>query len=294
MSGPSDEELMLRDYLLGGLDEAARERVEERLLGDDGFAARLYAAEDALIDDYVFEALPAGQRESFDRNFVIDGERRRKLLFARALEIYVDERRETPPPARADSQPTAPPWKKPLTFILGHKAWAGVAALALLLLLFLAPAALRRLRTPDEAALLRERRARAERRVAEFNKRPADQSVKDLPTSELALQPTLLREDGRMPRVVLDADVKLLTLKLAPPEERRESYSALVLTVEGEELFAVGGLTPEVDAGAAAIRLNIPADMLRAEDYQVRLRAPAADGSAAEVGRYYFRVITRR
>ncbi|HEV2765593.1 MAG TPA: hypothetical protein VGV38_21600 [Pyrinomonadaceae bacterium] len=290
MSRQIDEEGLLRNYLMGDLDEATREQVEERLLGDDGFAERLSAAQDALLDDYVFGTLAPGERESFDRNFVFDEERHRKLTFARALKIYVDEH-GPPSPERRDSRPTPPAWKKPLTFIQAHKTGAAVTAAALLLLL-LAPPLLRRLRTPDPADLLRERRAAVERRVAEFNKRPADPNVKALPSAELALLRTLRREDGTMPRVVLTDDIKLLTLKLPLPEERHENYSALVLTVEGDELFAVPNLTPRLDAGGATVPLSIPADVLKTGDYQVLLRA--AVGGSPEVGRYNFRVITQK
>lgn len=294
MSRQTEEEALLRNYLLGNLGEAAREQVEERLFGDDGFADRLSAAQDSLIDDYVFEALPADERESFDQNFIIDDERRRKMLFARALKIYVDERDGPRPPALKAPRPDSPTWKKPLTFIRAHKTGAAVSAVAVLLLILLAPAALRRLQTPDPADLRREQRARVERRVSEVNRSPADPSVKDLPASELALLPTLLREDGAMPRAVLSDDIKLLTLKLPLTQGRHENYSALVQTVEGEELFAVGGLTPQVDAGVATVQLNIPTEFLSAGDYQVQLRAVAADGRTTEAGRFNFRVATQK
>ncbi|MDQ3802315.1 MAG: hypothetical protein M3416_00440 [Acidobacteriota bacterium] len=293
MSGPSDEEVLLRKYLLSDLDEASREQIEERLLRDDGFAERLSAAQDALIDQYVFDALSEGERESFDRNFIINGERRQKMLFAQALEIYVDEHYGPQPPPRDDSRPPPPSWRKPLPFLRAHKAWAAGSAVVLLLL-FLTPAALRWLRPPDQAALLREQRARIERQVAEFNKRPASQSIQALPAFELVLQPTLLREDGGLKRVTLADDIKLLTLRLALPQARHESYRALVLTVEGEELFAADGLKSEVDAGVATVVLNIPTEFLTTGDYQIQLRGYAADGRSAEAGRYNFRVISKK
>jgi hypothetical protein len=290
MSRRSEEEVLLRNYLLGGLDEATQEQVEERLLCDDDFAERLSAAQNALIDDYVFDALSDSERESYNKNFIVDDERRQKILFAQAMEIYVDEHDGPRPHPRADTRPQSTSWRNPLPFVQAHKAWVAASAVILLLLL-LTPVMLMRLRPPDQAALLRERRASIERRIAEVNKRPASQSTQALPASELALQPTLLREDGGLKRVTLAGDIKLLTLKLALPQARHETYRALVLTVEGEELFAADGLTPEVDAGVAAVRLNLPAEFLATGDYQIQLRGVAAAGGVAEVGRYSFRVI---
>lgn len=293
MSRRSDEEVLLRKYLLGDLDEATREQIEEHLLCDDGFAERLSAAQDALIDDYVFDALSESERESFNRNFIINDERRQQILFARTMEIYVDEHDGAQPTPRADTRPPSPSWRNPLPFIRVHKALVGTSAVVLLLLL-LTPAMLRRLGQLDQTALRREGRASIERRIAEVNKRPADQNTQALPASELALQSTLLREDGGLKRVTLADDTKLLTLKLAIPQAQHETYRALVLTVEGDELFAADGLTPEVEAGVPTVRLNLPAEFLATDDYQIQLRRVAPDGVLTEVGRYSFRVINQK
>jgi hypothetical protein len=279
MSRLSEEEVLLRNYLLGDLDEASREQVEQRLLSDDDFAERLSEAEGALIDDYVFDALPEGERKSFDENFVIDEKRRKRILFTRALEIYVGGRQQPEPPAGDDLSPPPPFWKNPLPFIKSHQTATGVCAL-ILVLLILSPALLPRLK-----------RTLADRRLAEVNRRPASGSVTNLLAFELDLQDSLLREDGVTRRAVLADNIKLLTLKLAPPEKRYESYDALVLTAEEKELYAVDGLTPQVNAGVETIPLNIPADFLPTGDYQIQLLGKAADGSLVEAGRYKFRVI---
>jgi hypothetical protein len=293
MRQQSDEEVLLRNYLLGDLDEARREQVEERLLCDDGFAEKLSAAQDALIDDYTFNALSENERESFDKNFILDEERRRKMVFAQTFEVYVDERYESRPPTRDESRLSPASWSNPWPFLRAHKAWASAAAIVLLLL-FLTPAMLRRLRSPDEAALVRERRERIERQVAELNQRRADGSVPSLPALELALQPTLLREDGGLKRAVLSNDIKLLTLKLMLPQVRHENYRALVLTVEGDELFAADALTAEPEAGVATVLLNIPTEFLTTGDYQIQLRGKEADGRLAEAVRYNFRIIDKK
>lgn len=290
MSQRSDEEVLLRNYLLGGLNEATREQLEERLLCDDGFAERLSAAQDDLIDDYVFAALSDSERESFDKNFIINDERRRKMRFARAMEIYVGERDETQSPARIDTHPPSAPWAVPLSFLRAHKAWVTVSACVLLLLLF-TPALLRRLRPTDQATLVRERRASIERQIAELNHPAAGQSIQSLPALELTLPQSILRADGGLQRITLTDDIKLLTLKLALPQVRYENYSALVSTVEGDELFGVNNLKSDVDTGGAAVRLNLLTEFLATGDYQIQLRAVAAGGSVAEAGRYSFRVI---
>lgn len=293
MSQQSDEELLMRNYLLGGLDEERQEQVEERLLSDDSFAEKLSEAQDNLIDDYVFDALSESERESFDKNFILTDERRKKMLFAQTIEIYVDEHYGQQPSPSDDSHLPSPGWRNPLQLLRSNKAWLAIPAIVLLLF-FLTPKIVRWLKSDDQVALVRARRASIERQIAELNQRPTDQSVQALPTYELALQPTLLREDGGIKQVTLTDDIKLLTLKLALSQGQHEKYRALVLTVEGDELFAVEGLTPETDVGVAVVLLKIPSEFLTTGDYQIQLRGVAAGGQPDNAVRYNFRVINQK
>lgn len=294
MSRHRDEEVLMRNYLLGDLDEGTLEQIEERLLCDDNFAERLAAAQDHLIDDYVFDALSESERESFEKNFLFTDERRRKMIFAQALGTYVDERYGQQPLPLDDSHLPSPSWSKPLLFLRAHKAWSAFSLAILLLLVFLTPKIVRWFEPTDRGDFFRAQRANIERRVAEVNRRPTDPRIQALPAYELALQPALLRDEGGIKRVILTEDIKLLTLMLALPHVQHESYRALVLTVEGEELFAVDGLMPESGAGATAIPLKIPSEFLPTGDYQIQLRGAAADGRAEDATRYNFRIINRK
>lgn len=281
MSRQSDEEVLMRKYLLGDLDEGRQEQVEERLLRDDGFADRLDAAQDNLIDDYVFNQLTEDDRERFEKNFTLDEERREKLLFARTLESYVGVDDVRP---RDDVRPPSGWWKNLLLLLSEHKAWSAAAATTVVLLIFLAPRIASWLK-PGDRATLSQYRASIERQLADLNKRPFDQTQ---PTLELTLQPILLRESGATKEAVLDGRIRNLSLKLILPQARYGRYRALVRTAEGDELFAVGGLEPE--AGASELLLRIPAEFLPAGDYQLELGGVAADGHEEGPTRYYFRV----
>ena len=285
MNRLSDEELRLRNYLLGGLDERDREQVEEQQLCDDGFAERLSVAQDNLIDDYVFDALSKSERESFEKNFHLSAERRKKLLFAQTMEIYVEDQ---------NAHQFSPSWRNPLLFLRTHKAGSAISLAIVLLLLFITPKVMRQLRPIGEAVLPLAQRANIEQQIAALNKRPADPRIQALPAYELSLQPTLLREDKGITRVVLTEEIKLLILKLALPQVQHETYRALVLTVEGKELFAIDGLTSEIDAGAATVLLKIPSKFLSTGDYQIQLRGGTAGGNAENAVRYNFRVINKK
>ncbi|MCA1565909.1 MAG: hypothetical protein LC803_09780 [Acidobacteria bacterium] len=294
MSRQSNEEVLMRNYLLGELeDETQQQEVEERLLTDDGFAERLSAAQDNLIDEYVFAALSESERESFEKHFLLNEERRKKVLFAQTMELYVDEHYGQQLSATDASHLPFPWWKNPLQLLRSYKTWLVAIPVVILLLFFLTPKVVRWLRPPDPLALVRAQRTSIEWQIAEVNKRPPDQRVQALPASELTLQSGLLREDDGIPRVALTHDIKLLTLKLTVPQVQHKKYRALVFTVEGDELFAVEELTPEADAKAAAVLLKIPTEFLPTGDYQIQLQG-VADGQLAKAVLYNFRVIKKK
>lgn len=284
MSQQSDEEVLIRKYLLGDLDDVRQEEVEERLLCDDSFAERLYSTQDNLIDDYVFNLLPADERERFEKNFILTDERRKKLLFTQTLESYVS-RGEIRQPEGDHLLPQW--WKNPLLFLREHKAWSATGLAVVILLIFLTPKIASWLK-PTGSASLSQNRASIERQIAELNKQPFDPNLHAPNTLELLLQPILLREGGEIKKAVLKGDIKILNLKLVLPEVRYGSYRALVQTVEGREPFTIEGLKPQ--AGAADLLLRIPSEFLSTGDYQIELKGIASDGQEEDAARYNFQV----
>src|SRR5215204_5062970 len=135
MNPTNDDEVLRREYLLGRLNDQTQEQVEERLLNDDDFVEKLSTTEDRLIDDYVFGALSANERESFTENFVINDERRGKLRLAQSLDVYLDKLDGPLPVIPADASPW---WETPLSVIRSYKFWL-VAVPAFGLLVFAAP-----------------------------------------------------------------------------------------------------------------------------------------------------------
>ncbi len=89
MTNAGDKEI--RRYLLGGLDEGARQEVERRLLTEEDFFEELLFVEEELTDQYLNEELSADERRGFEGHFLLTPERQRKLRFAKALGRYVAE-----------------------------------------------------------------------------------------------------------------------------------------------------------------------------------------------------------
>jgi len=283
------DEGVIRSYLLGDLDETFREQIEELLLCDESFADKLSAAEDNLIDDYVYGALTEGECEIFQKNFIVNDDRRRKIQIAQAIEVYLAENPERLPVLGNSFWFPLGPFRRISPFLQRNKVWVTISLAAALLLVFLAPRAIRMLIPNSRVSPLNTRRATMEREIAKFSRRRSLPS--NVVTFEVALQPTLLREGGETKKVFLTENIKFVSLKLKLPSDRYELYRAVGKTVEGEELFQIGDLRPEPEGDSWTILLIIPAEFLSPGDYQIEVNGIAADGSLAESGRYNVRII---
>jgi hypothetical protein len=297
MSQQSAEEMLIRKYLLGDLDQRQQEQVEEQLFCDDGFTEKLSAVQDNLIDEYVFDLLPERERELFEKNLSLSDERRNKIQFARALELYIEDQIALQPALPAPRRRLLSWLTGSVSFLLERKARVAVALATILLIAILTPRVTRWLIPNTEVVPLETTRANIEQQITELNKRPLKSTVGDRAMPELALQPLRLREGSEMKRVVLNGDEELLRLKLTLPPERYENYRAITSLVGGGELFTVEDLRPEDGMNAGMIIINIPPKFLPTSDYQLELKGVSAGGQVMGATRYSFRVInnvTRR
>lgn len=96
MNWYSEEDKLLRRYLLDDVTAEERQLIEDKLLNGDtniepasqeeiDYVDRLLLAEDELIDDYSCETLTPRERELFERNFLSTPERRDQLAITKEL-----------------------------------------------------------------------------------------------------------------------------------------------------------------------------------------------------------------
>ncbi len=272
-------EVILRRYLLADLPEAEREKIEERLFSDETLAAELARAEVDLIDDYALDAMPPRDCELFRQNFILNNERRKNLLFAQAVDAYLEQEISDPVEPQRRSW-----WQGFLLFLKTHKGWTTATATAVVLLLFLTPSILRRLRS--ELASIDTQHKLMQLRIAELNRKPpsSEQGV------EVLLQPTTLRGSGELTEVQIAQEVKVLNLTFALTSAHYAKYSVTARTFEGDELFTITDLPPNAN-GAASVLLRVPAEFLPSNDFQFEVKGIAADGASASVGSYNLRVL---
>jgi CHAT domain-containing protein len=117
---------LLRSYLLGTLPQQRAEQLEERLLKDAEIVERLSLIEDELIEDYARDALDAGERQQFEKYFLSNPKRRRKLMLVRGLRKYTMDIGHVSPANRAPARRWFFPFFSP--------PWAAAAAVLLVAL----------------------------------------------------------------------------------------------------------------------------------------------------------------
>lgn len=256
----------IRQYLLGGLDEGARQTVERRLLTEEDFFEELLFAEEELTDQYLNEELSADERRSFESHFLSTPERRRKLSFAKALGRYVaahsagvravaDEPRRSPAPG------DAPTWAGRLRAFWGAQGRALRVGAAFAAAVFLVGSAWFLLRPPAPRTYV-----------------------------ALSLSPAAVTrgEGGRAEAVKLSPDTDALKVTLTLPGGAAEG-SRFEVELENE-----GGTVGRLEAerrDAQSISLEIPASRLAPARYALRVFEVGADGAGQRLpGSYLFNV----
>ncbi len=275
MEKVQDNGVIIRLYLLGQLAEEERRQFEELLMSRDESFEELLAAEDELIDSYVGGALSAREREQFELYFLATPERRRKVSFARTLSRYISERggekafAQNVADARAapNAAPNAAPkWSRYLPpFLRMENPLAGFSFAAILLLVLFGGVWLvvNNLRDPARGGAV----------VA------------------VTLTPGQVRDSGAEVKTVsISPDIGAAELRLTLATTEHQSFRAVVNPVgEERDAFVAEDLKPLKSDTGSFVVVNVPADVLDAGDYRVRLYG-SGGGEDEVVDSYYFRV----
>jgi|KBSSwiStaDraftv2_1062776.scaffolds.fasta_scaffold94727_3 hypothetical protein len=104
MTEHSQDETLLRRYLLGQLSLEEQVQVEARLFLQDEYEQLAEAVETELIDDYAYHDLSETERQEFNDHFLARSDRHEDLRIARALKRFVNSQPEVINPLVA--QPT--------------------------------------------------------------------------------------------------------------------------------------------------------------------------------------------
>jgi hypothetical protein len=279
----------MRSYLLGDLDGERLEQFELRLLTDPQFQDALQTEQDELVDDYSFGLLLGGERERFEQHFLAAPGRAEQLRFARGMKDMLDSGGRRRAREAAGRTPVRRALLRPAT---QRKLMLGFALAACLLVAVVAALVWRGVREREaEAARAALARAEAGREVLLWTTRPPAHTDSPAAFALLTLTPGMRRESSSGARRVVITDQTLAAqVRLELTDSRFESYEVTLLTDEDAVVFAARSLRPVDDGGDRVLVLRIPAKLLPAGDYWLKVRGTTADGEAADAGTYSFQV----
>ena len=269
----TEEQKHIRLYLLGNLPPKDLAELEVRLLADKGFHAELLVAEDELIDEYLADRLPGAERESFESHFLITPERKQKFSFSRAFREYVKlnavayQQEETTKLGRRIS--------------LAGKLWSVKSSL-----LPWAHNRNRLLAVSLGAALVFAVSWMVFRNWPSVT--PVQRQSQNI--LKFALISGSTRGDGATQKVLILPGVDSVQLEIELARNEYKSYSAELLTPENNILTTREAMRPDVTNGHGVVYFNLPAQILKPGDYQVRLNGISESGKE-QVNIYRFRVV---
>jgi hypothetical protein len=267
----------IRRYLLGRLDDAGRERFEERFVTDAEFREAALIVEEELIDDYLAGLLPADERARFDAHYLAGPRQRQELTLARAIREYALENAAAGPTVLPKS-----PGRKLLDLLTG-RGWLPALVVATLLLVAVAGPLLwwASKWQGDETQLI------TAADIARLNKPPYSTE----PAFSVPLTGFLNRASGQGQKFAVPAGIDIVQLQLALPATPYQSYQATLRVTDGAELFTVGDLGAQQTEAGRLLNLRLPARLLTPRDYTLSVSGRTADGRADSVADYYFRVL---
>jgi hypothetical protein len=288
----------IRRALLGFGNPNPDEGLEMRIFSEDAtdgtpengtFAERLSASADDLIDDYLGGGLSLEERVSFEGGYLRTPDGHRRLVFAAALDEYLDSAGTRDVPAENVIQPEATrrsTWLPKLdTVPVRSFAQAALVVLAVAGALWMLVA---KLELEDRIGQMAAERVILEQRIESL--REARQAVQTTVATAL-LAPGLLRGLGEVERVIIPDNTDLVRFQLDLGIDDYEHYRAALHDASGEEFWTQSKLRASETGDTVAVTVSLPSEHLPRGDYYFRLSGVTAGGDLELIGRYHFRVL---
>lgn len=268
---------LLRQFLLGKVDDEERQRIESLFVTDRLSRDRVLAAEQELIDDYLEDMLSPADRESFLARYGNTPEQQRKLRIAQSIQELASRESDS---VEADVSTV---WTRLLERIRLRPVFVIPVAVTFMIAITIVAVWYLRLQPRNEQHFV------VEQELARLNS-PASLSETPPGTSVLVLKPISVRSAETRPEFAAGADNRFVELRLLWIQKERYSiYQAVVHRSGDEESYTVRQLEPQSEGGEV-IRLRLHAEILMEGLYQVELSGVATDGAIGPSEEYTFTV----
>jgi hypothetical protein len=266
---------LLRQLLLGQVDDQERQRLESMFVTGALSRERVIAAEQHLLDDFLDDSLTPADRERFLAQYGETPAEQRKLRIAKSIQDWAASGAAvTAVGAAAGSR-----WSRLRTrFRLKPVFMIPIAAMTLLAIVFAVVA----LKSRWEQ---RNRYLAMEQELARLN---TPSTLRDVPstTPPLTLTPGAVRSAEAETELTPPANAQFVELHLIwTQREHYPSYQATIHKIDEEEKFPVRDL--QLDNGNV-IRLRVPARYLNRGLYQIEVSGVANNGVTGLPEEYTF------
>jgi hypothetical protein len=267
---------LLREFLLGRVDEAERDRIETQFLTDAQTRDRVLAVEEDLIEEYLEDSLTTSDRASFVSHYLQTPDQRRKLRITKSLKELAT--RKTVPQTVAANGSS---WARIRGWLRSRPLLVPIAAMIIIAVVIVAVLVNRRPGSFEQAAIDAE--------LARLNT-PASLRESQSQMRSVDLSPVAVRDIKPQTEVKLNAGVKIVELRLPwIQKERYSRFHAEVHRVGESHGITIPELPPDPD-NPSLVRLRLPAQILRPGDYQVQLAGINPDGILSPSEEYTLRV----
>lgn len=302
------DEVLARQFLLGQLSLEEQGRIEELAFTDPQTFTFLQAAEDDLIDEFVYDDLSDDERQRFEEHFLAQPGRRKDLRIARALR-HSFEREPVAPPPSPSPLPSLSLWERvrqwfrvSSTDLKPAIVTAALIIAAIIGLVFLVRALLgQRSGPPVQVQQQQTPALPTPTTTASETPAPASPSPAHRDNDNKAPQPPqrpvyvmLLpggptRSGGDETAVSRSSAAVVVHLPLVSLASYR-SYEA-TLELDGKVLKTWANLRPTRSGEVKVIRVSVPSELLQvSQRYKFALNGVGPNGDVKHVENYYFRV----
>lgn len=257
---------LLRQYLLGKVDDEERERIEKLFLTDSQARDRVLSAEQDLIEDYLEDSLTTEDKKIFLSHYAQTPEQQRKLRINKSIREWAL--------TEAQAGSVSSSMARFLERLRAKPTFIVPIAAAILVAIVIA------------AIWFNNRREywAIQKEVAELNT-PASLSQTPPQMVSLPLTPVTVRSGETQNQLTKRADTRQVEFILSIAREQYSTYRVVVHRVEDKKLVA----TVDVPAKTGdPIRVRLLAHQLTRGSYRLELSGITPDGSIGPTEEYTF------
>jgi hypothetical protein len=266
---------LLRQFLLGKVDDEERVRIESLVITNALTKERVCAAEEDLLEDYFEDALSTFDRERFRAQYAYSDHLQRRLEVTRDIRnwaIGVQKGKGTSSGTQTSN------WSLVFTSFL-LKPTRVLPMVATVIAIVIAGLWL------NQKIELRDRQLAIEKEIARLNASTSNQQG----VFSLTLRPVTLRSAEAQTELVMRPDIQVVELRLLWNfSESYPTYQAVLKRTGDTQSLIVPNLHAEMDR--KAILLKLPPQILTNGTYQVELTSITPDGQSGPTEEFQFSV----